>query len=93
MILHFIEFQQKVNIYAGLDRDGKPINAALGTYCDYKKKSGTDGNTYDSFEQFSKDLEKKCVHNPPKTGQFKFRPTSDLVGKQLYYQVSKKKYL
>lgn len=84
--------RKKVNVYAGLDSNGNPIGSALGTYCSYKKKAGANG-VYDSFDQFAKDLTKECKHNPTKKGQFKFTPTSALVGKQLYYQCYAHNYL
>ncbi|CAD5121183.1 DgyrCDS9717 [Dimorphilus gyrociliatus] len=81
------ENQRKdIKIYAGLDANGKPIPSALGTYCSYKKKDGVQPKVYDSFPSFSEDLKKVCRHDPPIKGQFKFTPTSDLVGKELYYQ-------
>lgn len=83
---------QKFKVYAGLDINGKPIKSALGSYCAYKKRSGiSDNKIYNNFEEFSKDLEKECIHDPPSKGELKFTPTLDLVGKQLYYQVKKKK--
>lgn len=51
----------------------------------YSSRKGVIPENFSNFFAYAKHLEKKCVDGP--TTYLKWKPSKDLIGKPVYYQV------